>query len=95
MNIFLEEVLSVDMLHAELERETKIIKNLEKENQKIYEELIEEIKQKKIREDQMLTETGSLKKYIEKLEKKKWDRQKCKRTINPQSYNEVEISERP
>lgn len=70
MNIFLEEVLSVDMLHAELERETKIIKNLEKENQKIYEELIEEIKQKKIREDQMLTETVSLKKYIEKLEKK-------------------------
>ena len=94
MNIFLEEVLSVDMLHAELERETKMIKNLEKENQKIYEELIEEIKQKKIREDQMLTETVSLKKYIEKLEKK-WDRQKCKRTINPQSYNEVEISERP
>ena len=42
----------------------------------------------------MLTETVSLKKYIEKLEKK-WDRQKCKRTINPQSYNEVEISERP
>ena len=70
MNIFLEEVLSVDMLHAELERETKMIKNLEKENQKIYEELIEEIKQKKIREDQMLTETVSLKKYIEKLEKK-------------------------
>ena len=26
MNIFLEEVLSVDMLHAELERETKMIK---------------------------------------------------------------------
>lgn len=71
MNIFLEEVQSVEMLHAELEKETTMKKNLEKENQTIYEELIEEIKQKKIREDQMLTETESLKKYIEKLEKNK------------------------
>lgn len=93
MNIFLEEVQSVEMLHTELQKETKIRKNLVKENQKIYEELLEEIKQKKIREDQMLTETESLKKYIKKTGNKKWDRQKCKRTINPQSHYEVEISE--
>lgn len=61
---------SVEMLHTELQKETKIKKNLVKENQKIYEELLEEIKQKKIREDQILTETESLKKFIKKLETK-------------------------
>jgi len=57
------------MLHVNLGKETKRKKYLEKENQKIYEELIEEINQRKIREDQMLTETESLKNCIEKLKK--------------------------
>ena len=47
MNIFLEEVLSVEMLHAELEKETKMIKNLEKENQKYMKNLLRRSNKKK------------------------------------------------
>ena len=71
MNIFVAEVESVERLSKDLKLETEAKKNLEKENKKLYEELIEEVKQKKLREHDLLSETESLKQYIEKLEKNK------------------------
>ena len=69
MNIFVEEVESVEVLNERLEKEEKTKKNLEHENKILYEELIEEVQQKKLREDELLSETESLKQYIEKLER--------------------------
>ena len=69
MNIFVEEVESVDMLIGQLQMEKKNKENLERENKKLYEELTEEVKQEKLRADELLSETESLKKYIEKLER--------------------------
>ena len=71
MNIFVAEVESVERLSKDLKLETEAKTNLEKESKKLYEELIEEVKQKKLREDDLLSETESLKQYIEKLEKNK------------------------
>ena len=58
-------------LSKDLKLETEAKKNLEKENKKLYEELIEEVKQNKLREGDLLSETESLKQYTEKLEKNK------------------------
>lgn len=71
MNIFVEEVESVDMLigQLEMEKKKKNKENLERENKKLYEELTEEVKQEKLRADELLSETESLKKYIEKLKR--------------------------
>lgn len=72
MNIFGEEVESVDLvglLIGELEMEKKTRENLETENKKLYDELTEEVTQEKLRADELLSETESLKKYIEKLER--------------------------
>ena len=72
MNIFGEEVESVDLVDlviGELEMEKKTRENLETENKKLYDELTEEVTQEKLRADELLSETESLKKYIEKLER--------------------------
>ena len=50
-----------------MEKKTK--ENLETENNKLYDELTEEVTQEKLRADELLSETESLKKYIEKLER--------------------------
>ena len=72
MNIFGEEVESVDLvdlLIGELEMEKKIRENLETANKKLYAELTEEVTQETLRADELLSETESLKEYIEKLER--------------------------
>ena len=50
-----------------MEKKTK--ENLETENNKLYDELTEEVTQEKLRANELLSETESLKKYIEKLER--------------------------
>ena len=73
-------------------------KNREKGNQNIYEELIEDIKQKS-QGRSAVNRNWIIEKIYWKTGKKQWDRQKCKKTknkktINCQSHNEVEISQR-
>ena len=63
MNIFVEEVESVDMLIRQLEKEKKTKENLQTENKKLCDELSEEVKQEKLRADELLSETESLKNW--------------------------------
>lgn len=59
MNISVEEVESAEMLSEKLRMRTET-KKIQK-NTKLHEELIEEVIQKKLREDDLLSETESLK----------------------------------
>ena len=53
----------VDLLIGELEMEKKTKENLETENNKLYDELTEEVTQEKLRADELISETESLKNW--------------------------------
>lgn len=69
INIFVDEVLSLDDVYENYNRCASKNQELEKEIKKIYQEIEEEIKKRDTREEKLLEENERLDQYVKKLER--------------------------
>ncbi|KAJ7384818.1 hypothetical protein OS493_019495 [Desmophyllum pertusum] len=69
INIFVDEVLSLDDVYENYNRCAIKNQELEKEIKKIYQEIEEEIKKRDTREEKLLEENERLDQYVKKLER--------------------------